>query len=151
MRDSADLEGDHPLASDDALRELAGAAGVSTQWIDARGEHRQVSVESLRSILSAMDIVCASAGDVAESRARLRDEELSAFAPSLITSDINRPIALPFRVVDGVRAMLEFEQGGAIDLPIERTSELRATPEFAREAGVLMRALQLASGHEDDR
>ena len=127
MRDSADLEGDQPLASDDALRDLAGAAGVSTHWIDARGEHRQVSVESLRSILAAMDMVCATAGDIAESRARLRDEEVSAFPPPLITADLNRPVPLPFKVADGVRALLEFEEGGAVDLPIDRDESGRPT------------------------
>jgi NitT/TauT family transport system ATP-binding protein len=39
----------------------------------------------------------------------------------------------------------------AIDLPIDRASELRATPAFAREAGTLLQALQRGSGDEEER
>jgi NitT/TauT family transport system ATP-binding protein len=39
----------------------------------------------------------------------------------------------------------------AVDLPLERDADLRATPAFAREAGILLKALERASGAEDDR
>ena len=57
---------------DEAVRELARDAGVVNDWIDAAGKPRRVSVDTLRSILTALELRCATQADVAESRTRLR-------------------------------------------------------------------------------
>ena len=57
--------------SGDLLRELARAAGVHAEWWDASGHHKSVSTDSLRAILTALDLPCDSADDMAESLERL--------------------------------------------------------------------------------
>ncbi|MBB5699754.1 4-alpha-glucanotransferase [Sphingomonas yantingensis] len=58
--------------SDDAVRQLAEAAGVLIDWEDADGQPQRVSVESLRAVLSGLGLDCDSAGQCADSLARLR-------------------------------------------------------------------------------
>jgi 4-alpha-glucanotransferase len=59
---------------DDAVRELAREAGIANEWIDAADKPQRVSVETLRSILTALELPCATKADTAESRARLREQ-----------------------------------------------------------------------------
>ncbi|WP_294266128.1 4-alpha-glucanotransferase [uncultured Sphingomonas sp.] len=60
--------------SDDAVRQLAEAAGVLIDWEDADGQPQRVSVESLRAVLSGLDLDCSSAGQCVDSLARLHAE-----------------------------------------------------------------------------
>ncbi len=60
--------------SDDAVRQLAEAAGVLIDWEDADGQPQRVSVESLRAVLSGLDLDCGSAGQCVDSLARLHAE-----------------------------------------------------------------------------
>lgn len=55
-----------------ALYALAAAAGVQRHWEDASGQAQQVSDESLRAVLSALEIACATEGECRDSLAVLK-------------------------------------------------------------------------------
>ena len=77
---------------DDALRALAREAGILVDWTDAADQPQQVSVESLRTVLTALGYPCARRDDIAESRKRLSDLEGSA--RSFYTATCGEPIAV---------------------------------------------------------
>jgi len=78
---------------DDAVRELAREAGIADDWIDAAGKPQRVSVDTLRSILTALDLPCQTKNDIAESRTRLR-EQVGA-ARDFFTTTVGRVVSLP--------------------------------------------------------
>jgi 4-alpha-glucanotransferase len=55
----------------DALKALAGQAGLATDWSDYRGVRRDVSPGTLRAVLQAMDLPAETDSDIADSRRRL--------------------------------------------------------------------------------
>ena len=77
---------------DDAIRELAHAAGIAVDWTDAADRPQRVSIGSLRAILAAVGYPCASKADIAESRTRLR--ALSEGDRTFFTATAGEPIAL---------------------------------------------------------
>ena len=79
--------------SDEALVQLAVAAGVNPAWKDVFGQTHRVSPESLRAVLGALDLPAESERDIAESlrRATLLPEAL----PPLVTADIGMRVLLP--------------------------------------------------------
>jgi len=58
------------MSADDDLRRLALAEGIATDWHDAWGQHRQVSVDTLRALLSALWVDVSSPQAVADSLRR---------------------------------------------------------------------------------
>jgi 4-alpha-glucanotransferase len=106
--------------SDDTLRDLATDAGISVEWTDTDGRHRVVSVETLRAMLTAMGIGCATDQAIGDSRSRLRGEHATTFSRPMITANLGEPIHVPFQVTDGARALIEFEQGGSADVLVGR-------------------------------
>jgi 4-alpha-glucanotransferase len=52
--------------TDAAIYKLAKRAGIAVQWRDFAGRPHQVTVESLRRILAAMALPCASPNDLEE-------------------------------------------------------------------------------------
>lgn len=92
---------------DDAVRQLAREAGIAEVWTDAADRPQRVSIDSLRSILAAMGLTCATSSDVSKSR-----ERLHAFAESerrFFTGTVGSPISLR-GIAPGV-AELALEQG----------------------------------------
>ncbi len=78
---------------DDAVRELAREAGIANEWIDAADKPQRVSVETLRSILTALELPCATQNDIAESRARLRQRAGGARTFFTATAGSATPLA----------------------------------------------------------
>lgn len=78
----------------DSLSKLAEAAGLVTQWRDFRNEVRTVGDDTLRAILDAMELPCASTAQIRESHQRIEEERRSQL-PSLITAIQKEPITLP--------------------------------------------------------
>jgi 4-alpha-glucanotransferase len=93
---------------DDAVRELAREAGIANEWTDAGDKPRRVSVETLRSILTALELPCATKADIAESRARLR--EYAGRSRAFLTAMAGSAIPLP-GLPDGETAELVLESG----------------------------------------
>jgi 4-alpha-glucanotransferase len=98
--------------SDAALRDLASRAGILVDWNDAAGEPKTVAPETLRKILTALDLPCRTEGDLVESRRRLRRQ--AADLPALIVAEAGKPVPLggPVRGV----AKLVSENGKARDI-----------------------------------
>ena len=74
------------------LRALADEAGIARLWTDADRVQQQVSDESLRAVLSALDLPAESDAEVTASRARLKAR--NAAPPKLLTVDCGRPLPL---------------------------------------------------------
>jgi 4-alpha-glucanotransferase len=99
--------------SDAATRQLAQRAGITEQWLDYTKKTRRVSLDTIRRILTALGLPCATAGDLAHSR-HLLD---SARAPPLITATVGQPIALPIGLADdAARLHLIDENGTATEI-----------------------------------
>jgi len=106
--------------SDRELQELARDAGIQISWHDVNGLEKRVSDESVKALLSAINLPAQTAAQVAESRQRLAEEK-SALALSL-TADLGEPItAASF----GGRFKLSLESGEMLE---GEFSEQRALP-----------------------
>jgi len=93
---------------DDAVRELARDAGIANEWVDAADKPQRVSIETLRSILTALDLPCVTQVDIAESRARLREQAGGTRGFFTATEGSVTPLA---GVRDGAAAELVLESG----------------------------------------
>lgn len=83
--------------SDVALLDLARAAGIADEWVDAEGHRRRVGIESLRHILMALGFPNATPSDLAESLHRL--SQAAERPPRLITLSVDTRLTLPARLV----------------------------------------------------
>lgn len=75
------------------LHALADEAGIARLWTDADRTKQQVSDESLRAILSALDLPAESNVEIADSRARLKAR--NAAPPKLLAVDCGARLTLP--------------------------------------------------------
>jgi 4-alpha-glucanotransferase len=104
--------------NDAAIRQLARRAGIAEQWLDYTNKPRRVSLDTIRRILTALDLPCATADDLAHSR-HLLD---SARPSPLITATVGRPIALPIPVADdAARFHLIDENGTTSEITTHRS------------------------------
>jgi 4-alpha-glucanotransferase len=116
--------------SDAAVYKLAKRAGVAVQWRDFAGRPHQVTVETLRRILVAMGLPCASPNDLQESIHSFEPQS----TPALVTTTIGRQVRVPGRAI-GQKVKIKFESGNVADvraetafpcpLPRERLSSAR--------------------------
>lgn len=74
------------------LEALAALAGVSPHWIDYRGVDRRVSADSLRAILTALEVRCDTEAAVAESLRRLEAEASAPRLPAMIVVRVGESI-----------------------------------------------------------
>src|SRR3954471_55058 len=93
---------------DEAVRALAAKAGIASDWTDAAGKAQRVSLDSLRGILNALGFPAATAGEIAESRAKLA--RAASEARDFITAEINKPIEIA-GISDGQTGELLLESG----------------------------------------
>lgn len=101
---------------EDMLLNLAHAAGIQVDWIDARGNKQEVSPDNLSKVLDALGLPCASEAQCKESLGRLQEERSNKRMPPLITARAGLPIRLPYH--DGLHGKpyrIEFEQGGMLE------------------------------------
>ena len=99
----------------DALTRLAAKAGLSPDWTDAFGRPQTVSPDVLRALLARLSLPAETDADVADSLARLEQEQ-AATTPPLVTADCGQPIALPFaHAGDRVRYRIRLEGGGLVE------------------------------------
>ncbi len=82
------------------LRELADRCGIETHLADGSGKSRQVSADTLRSVLAALGIPAASDAAVAESLTRLDEERWArVLAPVQVVRE-NEPFEVDIRLPD---------------------------------------------------
>ncbi|HET6182525.1 MAG TPA: 4-alpha-glucanotransferase [Acetobacteraceae bacterium] len=119
-------------AQDDAVRDLARAAGVLVEWENYEGKRREVAVDALRAVLTALGHPCGTDGDIAESRHRLAPAPGLDGLPPLITATEGTPTRLSTGAGGPRTALLLSETGGERDLrlhPYRNGVELPAISE----------------------
>ncbi|MGJ3263808.1 MAG: 4-alpha-glucanotransferase [Salinarimonas sp.] len=94
----------------DALHALAEEAGLHIRWEDFRGRPAEVGAETLRRVLAAMGLPAGSADEIADSRARLRQEAGAGL--SFLTTEVGQPTPLPAAFAQSAVAVLRHEHGG---------------------------------------
>ncbi|MDB5985561.1 MAG: malQ, partial [Nevskia sp.] len=126
--------------SDQPLYDLAAGAGIATHWSDYRSQPQTVGADSLRRILSALDLRCDSEAQIADSLQRVAAERADPQLPPLITAIAGEPTLLPDRV--GKRVRLRLEDGSERDLATLPADAARVFLPAIAEAGY--HRLQLA-------
>lgn len=96
--------------SDESLRELAEAAGVSASWRDYRGRPHEVAPDTLRAVLAATGVAAGGEGEIRDSLAVLR---AVAGALPLVTAEVGQAI--------------DFENTGAWQLVLEDGAKSEGT------------------------
>ncbi|MGH8445846.1 MAG: 4-alpha-glucanotransferase, partial [Solimonas sp.] len=102
--------------SDFALRQLAERAGIALRWTDYRGAAHTVGDGTLRALLGALELPCATSAQIADSDARLADEGRHARLPPLLTAVAGEPLRVPSPALAGRRLALQLENGGVREL-----------------------------------
>ena len=101
---------------EDMLLNLAQAAGIQVDWIDARGKKQKIAPDNLRGILDALDLPCASEAQCRDSIQRLQEEQARNALPPLIAARTGLPQRLSRHAgLHGKRYQIRFEQGGQIE------------------------------------
>jgi 4-alpha-glucanotransferase len=96
---------------DEAIRDLAIRAGIAADWEDYAGNPKTVSTEVLRLILEALELPCATRGDVLASRRLLQRKSTVEGLPPLITATAGRPTRLDVGANEPCGAELCLESG----------------------------------------
>ncbi len=111
--------------TDNALYDLAAAAGIAVRWRDVQGEEHEVAEPTLRAVLQALGHATGSAAQIAESLAEA--QRPPGALPPLVTALAGERVMLPApagrthlvledgRTFDGYS---EVSQGGSWILPI---------------------------------
>ncbi|MEI7037428.1 4-alpha-glucanotransferase [Fulvimonas yonginensis] len=98
---------------DARLVELAGQAGIDVHWRDANDRPQEVAMPTLRAVLEALDLPCASDGDLDLSFERLRREREDAALPRLLVADAGATFEVP-PAAAARRYRFEDEQGAPV-------------------------------------
>ncbi len=106
------------MSDDPLLQRLAEAAGIAIHWSDYRGQPQQVSSESLRRILKALDLPCDTTAETTGSLQRVEAERADPQLPPLITAIAGEPTLVPDSIVTrpGAKLRLQLEDGSQRDL-----------------------------------
>ena len=135
--------------SDDALLQLARAAGLMAEWRDAHGNPMTVAPEALRTLLNALGLPADSEAQIAESLAAQRNA-MHATPPPLVTTEAGRELRLdmppgPYRI--------EAEDGTSADgtaTPAYRGARITAPSQpgyYVIESGSRQLILAVAPDH----
>ena len=114
--------------SDEQIRALASSMGVQSHWTDLKHVDREVSIDTLKAILTALAIPCANDDEIRNSFSAL-EAGMFRGRSSFITARVDQPLVLPVNLPAGtvvevalesgaVRAVSSIEGfGGALTLP----------------------------------
>ncbi|NKF23110.1 4-alpha-glucanotransferase [Solimonas marina] len=122
--------------SDDALRRLAERAGIASNWTDYRGVPRVVGVQTLRTVLDAMELPCGSDAQIADSEARLANEQQRDGIPPLLTAVHGQSLQIGGTAHGGGALTVTREDGGTQALQAE-----------ARDGGLRIAQVDLPPGY----
>lgn len=112
--------------SDRRLFELAEAAGLSIDWIDADNKEQRVSPEVLRGVLAELGLPADSDDAIADSLHRLDATIGGGTLPPLLTVDRNDRLDLSRFFAPGAPFSLQLEQGERLDGHLDDAAHLRA-------------------------
>jgi 4-alpha-glucanotransferase len=114
--------------TDTDVFELASRAGIAIEWRDHAERPHRVSPETVRHILSALGLPCATAGDLAQSRQQLE----TASPPPLITATVHQPIALSYAGPAPANMRITYEDGAVAEIAPRLTALGCILPAIAR-------------------
>ena len=117
------------MTDDEAIVALAGEAGLEVHWKDARGNPQTVGINTLRAVLSGLDLPVGSRREIADSRARLLHEKTRT--PSLIVARAGETVFLD----GGKFARIEAEDGTIKPLRLHKSGNGRVRFRAPREPG----------------
>ena len=81
--------------SDTELLALAEQAGVAPRWRDAFGRTHDVTPDTLRAVLRALDLPAGSDAEIRDSRAALDEQGRTGSLPPLVTAVVGQEVRLP--------------------------------------------------------
>lgn len=113
--------------SEQALAQLADAAGLLRHWRDYRDRPCEVPAQTLQRMLAALGLPADGEAQARDTLARLREEQASAVPPLLVAS-AGEPLALP-ACLRGSTAHIELEDGDSLACAID---EQRLLPPIAQ-------------------
>ncbi|WP_187394967.1 4-alpha-glucanotransferase [Pigmentiphaga aceris] len=110
--------------SNDTLKTLAEAAGLSVNWTDASGRQQTVSDDTLRTVLSALGLPGDTPEQAAESLEKLAHEKKTL--PPLVTGKVGMPVELPLALsTPRIGYRIELEDGTELTGEAERVDDER--------------------------
>ena len=86
--------------SDALLAELASAAGLSVDWVDANGRAQQVTPEAQRQLLEALGHPAQNEQQIRDSLEALQQARHAALQPPLLTLELGANLHLPGHAAD---------------------------------------------------
>ncbi len=98
--------------SDQALLALAEQAGVAPRWRDAFGRTHDVTPDTLRAVLRALDLPAGTESEIRDSRAALVEQGRTGSLPPLVTAEVGRQVRLP---MPAGRFRVTLEGGGGYE------------------------------------
>jgi 4-alpha-glucanotransferase len=114
--------------TDADIYDLASRAGIAVKWQDYAGRPHRVSLETIRHVLAALGLPCATAGDLAQSRAQLG----TTLPPPLITATTGQPIPVPYAGAPSSRLRLTYEDGATAEIAPQQTAQGYVLPPIAQ-------------------
>ncbi|HST74092.1 MAG TPA: 4-alpha-glucanotransferase, partial [Acetobacteraceae bacterium] len=118
--------------SDTELLALAEQAGVAPRWRDAFGRTHDVTPDTLRAVLRALDLPAGSEAEIRDSRAALDEQSRTGSLPPLVTAEVGQEVRLP---VAAGRFRLTLEGGGGYEGSTEADAEGHARLGAVAEPG----------------
>lgn len=110
--------------SDEKLEELAKAAGLAVDWIDAFDQPQRVDPDNLRYVLDGLGYPADSAAEINEGLQRLKEEQSASFLPPLLTTEQSQGLDLSRHFPAGAAFELELEDEGRLKGRLSETGQL---------------------------
>jgi 4-alpha-glucanotransferase len=115
------------MTTDVPIDELARAAGLEPDWIDAGGVARRVNDDALIALVDALGWPCGTPIERVDSAAALIDAH--AATPRLVTGDAGVPLTLPRSIAPpGARFRIALESGEHVDGRVGGAGEYGTLP-----------------------
>lgn len=119
--------------NEEKICKLAEAAGVVQDWVDANGDPKKVTPDSLRKILTALGFHCGTDNECRESHAKLAALQDEKNLPVMMTAQVGQPAVLPSRAgLAGQRYRIELEDGGVLEGQLSNDASTPALPAIDR-------------------
>jgi 4-alpha-glucanotransferase len=114
--------------TDADVYDLARRAGIAVEWQDYAERPHRVSIDTIRCVLAALGLPCATAADLVQSREQLEP----AAPPPLITATAGQPITLPCAGVAPSRLRVTYEDGTVTEITPQRKARSVLLPPIFR-------------------
>lgn len=114
--------------NDASLRALAERAGIGSEWTDYRGNAHVVKAETLRALLDAMDLPCATPAQIRDSDAQLAEHRRQQTLAPLLTATPGQTLSLGAAIGSTHRAQITLENGQIRTLALDAESSVLPLP-----------------------